>query len=76
MSTSKEKENRIRVNLSVAPSVKQHLDKQAEEYGMSVSAYVTMCIQHYRIQYETINMFEKMNGIDFKEIQNKNENKK
>lgn len=48
------RENRVRLNCMLMPEIKKYLDEQAQAYGMSVGAYLTMVIQQYRQQTSVI----------------------
>lgn len=44
------REKKEKLNLSVAPEIKEYLDKQSIAFGMSISAYLTMLVSNYRMQ--------------------------
>lgn len=54
------RENRVRLNCMLMPEIKKYLDEQAEAYGMSVGAYLTMVIQQYRQQTSVIELMPGM----------------
>lgn len=53
---SEKKEHRQRLNLHVVPEIKDYIVKGSEEMGMSQGAFVTMIIQTYRNQKDTITL--------------------
>lgn len=55
-------DNKIKLNLTFAPAIKDYLDNQSEAFGMSISAYLTMIINQYRQQNEVLSEMAKMQG--------------
>lgn len=51
---------RERISVSIAPVVREYVDKASEEYGMSVSAFITMCIQNYKVNNEALAEMSKV----------------
>lgn len=51
---------RERISVSIAPVVREYVDKAAEEFGMSVSAFITMCIQNYKVNNEALAEMSKV----------------
>ena len=51
---------RERISVSIAPVVREYVDKAAEEFGMSVSAFITMCIQNYKVNNEALSEMSKV----------------
>ena len=51
---------RERISVSIAPVVREYFDKAAEEFGMSVSAFITMCIQNYKVNNEALSEMSKV----------------
>lgn len=45
---------RERVSVSMAPIVRDYVNKASEEFGMSASAFITMCIQHYKMNNDAL----------------------
>lgn len=62
---------RERLNLTFAPDVKEYLAKESEAFGMSISAFITMCIQNYRMNNQALNEMTKLQGYfdQMKELQ-------
>lgn len=54
------KGNRDRLNVYLVPELNEYLHNQAEAYGMTVSAYLTMVIQQYRQQSSLIENIPRM----------------
>lgn len=57
---SEKKENRQKLNVYVVPEIKEYIVKGSEEMGMSQGAFLTMIIQTYRSQTDTLSV---MNNI-------------
>lgn len=49
-----------RLNVYVVPSIKEYVVKECEELGMSQSAFVTMVINQYRQQKDSLNTMNNM----------------
>jgi hypothetical protein len=52
--------NKVKLNMTVAPELKEYLIKQADCFGMSVSAYLTMIVQTYRTQTKALEEISKV----------------
>jgi hypothetical protein len=55
-------DNKVKLNLTVAPVIKEYLDTKSEEFGMSISAYLTMIVNQYKQQTEVLTEMAKMQG--------------
>lgn len=70
------KENKKKLNLSFAPDIIEYLQNESEEYGMSISAYLTMLVCNHRKESSALegmqNMGEIMQKLD--KILNENKN--
>lgn len=53
-------EKKVRLNCYVIPDIKKYLEEQSDAYGMSLSAYLTMIIQTYRQQSDSISMMNSL----------------
>jgi hypothetical protein len=53
-------DNKVKLNLTVAPIIKEYLEEKSEEFGMSISAYLTMLINQHKQQNETLTEMSKM----------------
>lgn len=51
---------RERISVTMAPSVKEYVNKASEEFGMSISAFITMCVQNYKISNEAMSEMSKV----------------
>lgn len=49
-----------RLNVYVVPSIKEYVVKECEDLGMSQSAFVTMVINQYRQQKDSLNAMNNM----------------
>ena len=49
-----------RLNVYVVPGIKEYVVKECEELGMSQSAFVTMVINQYRQQKDSLNTMNNM----------------
>ena len=59
-----EKDNnvkRARMNIYLVQELKDYVDTQARNFGLSTSAYMTMLIQNYRMQNDAL---ASMNNVD------------
>lgn len=59
-----EKDNNIkraRMNIYLVQELKDYVDTQARNFGLSTSAYMTMLIQNYRLQNEAL---ASMSNVD------------
>lgn len=59
---------RARLNIYIIQELKDYVDEQARNYGMSTSAYMTMIIQQHRLQSDALASIETA-----KELMNKME---
>lgn len=59
---------RARLNIYIIQELKDYVDEQARNYGMSTSAYMTMIIQQHRLQTDALASIETA-----KELMNKME---
>ena len=70
-----EKDNnvkRARMNIYLVQELKDYVDTQARNFGLSTSAYMTMIIQNYRMQNDALaNMNNVQDLIDKLENINK-----
>ena len=53
---------RERISVTMAPSVKEYVNKASEEFGMSISAFITMCVQNYKVNNEALAEMGKFQG--------------
>lgn len=51
---------RERISITMAPVVRDYVNKASEEYGMSVSAFITMCVQNYKVNNEALSEMSKV----------------
>lgn len=61
-----EKDNnvkRARMNIYLVQELKDYVDTQARNFGLSTSAYMTMIIQNYRIQNEALASMNNVNDM-------------
>jgi hypothetical protein len=63
-------ENKVKLNLTVAPVIKEYLEEQSEVFGMSISAYLTMIVNQYKQQNEALIEMSKLQGYleQFKQV--------
>ena len=54
---------KIRVSYSSSQEIKDYIDSVAERYNMTVSGVITMIIQQYRFQEETMQKLESLNVV-------------
>ena len=66
-----EKDNNIkraRMNIYLVQELKDYVDTQARNFGLSTSAYMTMLIQNYRLQTDALanmsNVEEMINKLE------------
>lgn len=59
---TKNNNNKVKLNLSISPEVKDYLTSNSECFGMSVSAYITMIVQQYRQQAQALSEMSKIQG--------------
>ena len=67
---------RARMNIYLVQELKDYVDAQARNFGLSTSAYMTMIIQNYRTQNDALasvknvedimNKLEKLNSLNDK----------
>jgi|YelNats1bottle13_1022553.scaffolds.fasta_scaffold01247_3 hypothetical protein len=48
--------NKIRINVYVDESLRQYIEQQAGFYGMSMSAFIAMCIAEHRRQNKALDV--------------------
>lgn len=53
-------DKRIRVNAYLTTELNDYLTKSASDFGMSKSAFLTMVIQSYKQQSNTINALDRL----------------
>lgn len=58
-----EKENKIRCNITISPTIKAIVDAEAYRMGMSSSAFITLCINHYFMQTESLAKMESLKDM-------------
>lgn len=51
---NKEEKPRARMNIYLVQELKDYIDDQARNYGLSTSAYMTMIIQQHRLQTDAL----------------------
>ena len=71
-----EVEKKRKLNLSVSPDIIEYLQIQSTEYGMSISAYLTMLVCNHRKESQALESMQNMGGImqRLEELLNKQEN--
>lgn len=52
-----------RIQLYLSKNIKDYIDSQADEFGMSISAYVTMCINTYKQQNDAMVQMSKISEM-------------
>lgn len=52
-----------RIQLYLSKNIKDYIDSQADEFGMSISAYVTMCINTYKQQNDAMVHMSKISEM-------------
>ncbi|BCS82483.1 hypothetical protein [Anaerocellum diazotrophicum] len=52
--------NKVRMNVYLDESLKKYVEEQAEFYGMSLSAFVSMCVAEHKKQNEAINVLDNL----------------
>lgn len=61
-----EKDNnvkRARMNIYLVQELKDYVDTQARNFGLSTSAYMTMIIQNYRMQNDALANMNNVNEL-------------
>lgn len=61
-----EKDNnvkRARMNIYLVQELKDYVDTQARNFGLSTSAYMTMIIQNYRVQNDALASMSNVNDM-------------
>jgi len=58
-----EVEKKRKLNLSVSPDIIEYLQTQSIEYGMSISAYLTMLVCNHRKESQALESMQNMGGI-------------
>jgi len=51
---------RERMSVTMAPIVREYVVKASEDYGMSISAFITMCVQNYKVNNEALAEMSKV----------------
>lgn len=51
---------RARYVLSLAPFMKEYIDKESNKCGMNASSFITMCVNQYKIQSEGMDTMSKL----------------
>lgn len=54
---------KLPIRVYVTEEIKEYLEIQSEEYGMSLSAYINMCISQVRQQNETVKYMNNMQDL-------------
>lgn len=54
---------RARMNIYLVQELKDYVDTQARNYGLSTSAYMTMIIQNYRMQNDALASMSNMDDM-------------
>lgn len=54
---------RARMNIYLVQELKDYVDTQARNFGLSTSAYMTMIIQNYRIQNDALASMSNVNDM-------------
>ena len=54
---------RARMNIYLVQELKDYVDIQARNYGLSTSAYMTMIIQNYRMQNDALASMSNMDDM-------------
>lgn len=57
------KENKKKLNLSFTPDIIEYLQIESENYGMSISAYLTMLVSNNRKENFALESMQNMGGI-------------
>ena len=57
---------RARMNIYLVQELKDYVDTQARNYGLSTSAYMTMIIQNYRMQNDALASMSNMDDMIMK----------
>ena len=56
-------DNRVRKNVYLNPDIADYLEKQANAFGMSQSAYVNMILYQYRQQTQALSDMSKIDSL-------------
>ena len=54
---------RARMNIYLVQELKDYVDTQARNYGLSTPAYMTMIIQNYRMQNDALASMSNMDDM-------------
>lgn len=54
---------KLRISYSSSREIKNYIDSVAERYNMTLSGVITMIIQQYRFQEESMQKLESINRI-------------
>lgn len=57
---------RTRLNIYLAEELKNYVDVQAKNFGLTTSAYMTMLIQNYRLQNDALASLSAVNELSEK----------
>lgn len=57
------KENKKKLNLSFTPDIIEYLQTESENYGMSISAYLTMLVSNHRKENFALESMQNIGGI-------------
>ena len=70
-----EVEKKKKLNLSFSPDIIDYLQVQAADYGMSISAYLTMLVCNHRKENTALESMQNIGGImeKLEELLNKQE---
>lgn len=68
-------EKKKKLNLSFSPDIIEYLQVQATDYGMSISAYLTMLVCNHRKENQALEGMQNIGGImeRLEELLNKQE---
>ena len=55
--------NKVKLNLSVAPEIRDYLSNEADNFGMSISAYITMLTNQSKQQAQALNAMGNMQEL-------------
>lgn len=58
-----ENNKRARMNIYLVQELKDYVDSEAKNFGMSTSAYMTMIIQNYRMQNNALNSMSNAHAL-------------
>lgn len=58
------RENKVRVNITMSPTIKCLVESESYKMGLSSSAFITLCINHYFMQTQSLAKFGDNNIMD------------